>query len=73
MAASKLLFLIAAVWLAVLKVTNAAAIEVESLEKRQDGNKWVSSWTSMPQLVEPNNLPPQPFVRSSHSKGFPSY
>jgi len=23
---------------------------------------WVSTWTSMPQLVEPDNLPPAPFV-----------
>ena len=30
-----------------------------------DGH-WVPTWVSMPQLVEPNNLPPAPFV------GFPA-
>jgi hypothetical protein len=24
---------------------------------------WVNIWTTMPQLVEPANLPPAPFVR----------
>lgn len=24
--------------------------------------KWVTAWTSMPQLVESNNMPPSPFV-----------
>ncbi|EPE28153.1 SGNH hydrolase [Glarea lozoyensis ATCC 20868] len=31
------------------------------LSTRQDTNHWVTSWTSMPQLVEPDNLPPSPF------------
>jgi hypothetical protein len=26
---------------------------------------WVDAWASMPQLTEPANLPPAPFVRSS--------
>jgi hypothetical protein len=26
---------------------------------------WVDAWASMPQLTEPANLPPAPFVRTS--------
>jgi hypothetical protein len=34
------------------------------LAPRQDADwHWVATWTSMPQLVEPNNMPPSPFVR----------
>ncbi|KAH7402781.1 lipolytic protein-like protein G-D-S-L family [Pyrenochaeta sp. MPI-SDFR-AT-0127] len=29
--------------------------------KRQDGFHWINTWTSMPQLVESNNMPPSPF------------
>jgi len=37
--------------------------EVESaLLVARDGEKWVTAWTSMPQLVESNNMPPSPFV-----------
>lgn len=40
-------------------IPNAADV----LEKRQaGGTKWISIWTSMPQLVEQNNLPPSPYV-----------
>lgn len=35
----------------------------DGIVTRQDANHWVSAWTSMPQLVEPDNLPPAPFVR----------
>lgn len=39
-------------------IPNAADV----LEKRQaGGTKWISIWTSMPQLVEQNNLPPSPY------------
>ncbi|KAF2192446.1 lipolytic enzyme [Zopfia rhizophila CBS 207.26] len=38
---------------------NARAIE--GTEKRQDGFHWVDTWTSMPQLVEQNNMPPSQF------------
>ena len=31
------------------------------LEARE-GEHWVATWTSMPQLVESNNMPPSPFV-----------
>jgi hypothetical protein len=36
---------------------------IELLGKRQDGFHWINTWTSMPQLVESNNMPPSPFVR----------
>ncbi|ORY61563.1 SGNH hydrolase-type esterase domain-containing protein [Pseudomassariella vexata] len=40
----------------------ALPTDVESLDKRQaDDSHWVATWTSMPQLVEPANLPPSPF------------
>ena len=29
-----------------------------------DGH-WVDTWAAMPQLTEPTNLPPPPFVRSN--------
>ncbi|KFY05324.1 hypothetical protein O988_00060 [Pseudogymnoascus sp. VKM F-3808] len=35
----------------------------KSVKSRQDtGSQWVDTWTSMPQLVEPGNLPPAPFT-----------
>ncbi|KFY43179.1 hypothetical protein V494_02071 [Pseudogymnoascus sp. VKM F-4513 (FW-928)] len=37
--------------------------EKQNVQTRQDtGSKWVDTWTSMPQLVEPGNLPPAPFT-----------
>jgi hypothetical protein len=35
---------------------------IETVEARQEGFHWVNTWTSMPQLVEPGNMPPAPFV-----------
>ncbi|KAF4624200.1 hypothetical protein G7Y89_g13973 [Cudoniella acicularis] len=44
----------------------AAAVVRKGLEERQDaGTHWVDTWTSMPQLVEPDNLPPAPYKGSS--------
>lgn len=38
-------------------------LDTEKLKQRQDADShWVATWTSMPQLVEQNNLPPSPFV-----------
>ncbi|KAI0855470.1 SGNH hydrolase-type esterase domain-containing protein [Xylaria cubensis] len=38
-------------------------LDVEKLQRRQDADShWVATWTSMPQLVEQNNLPPSPFT-----------
>jgi hypothetical protein len=31
--------------------------------KEEKDSHWVNIWTAMPQLVEPANLPPVPFVR----------
>jgi hypothetical protein len=44
-----------------------AALAVFSVEarphgKKQDDSHWVAAWTSMPQLVESNNMPPSQFV-----------
>ncbi|PSN70200.1 SGNH hydrolase [Corynespora cassiicola Philippines] len=33
-----------------------------TIDKRQDGHHWINTWTSMPQLVEPNNMPPSQFT-----------
>ncbi|KAK8044495.1 hypothetical protein PG993_004519 [Apiospora rasikravindrae] len=39
------------------------ALDPNYLQARQDDDAhWVASWTSMPQLVEQNNLPPASFV-----------
>ena len=40
------------------------------VEKRQTDYHWVDTWTSMPQLVEPDNLPPSPFVKASTQDPF---
>lgn len=51
--------------LAIVWAASALAIPTgEGLRERQDDNQWVVTWTSMPQEVEPGNLPPSPFVRS---------
>jgi hypothetical protein len=49
---------------AVLLILSPAAdgLAIGSHDKRQDGYHWINTWTSMPQLVEPNNMPPSPFV-----------
>lgn len=49
--------------LTLLALTTRAA-SAPSFQKRQNesDHHWVPTWTSMPQLVEPNNLPPAPFV-----------
>ncbi|KFY18489.1 hypothetical protein V493_08574 [Pseudogymnoascus sp. VKM F-4281 (FW-2241)] len=46
-----------------LQVAGTALPMGQIVESRQEtGNKWVDTWTSMPQLVEPGNLPPPPFT-----------
>ena len=56
--------------LTLLALTTTAA-SLPSHQKRQNESDyhWVPTWTSMPQLVEPNNLPPAPFVRLNPSLG----
>ncbi|KAH8645979.1 lipolytic enzyme [Tricladium varicosporioides] len=44
-------------------VLGSALPEID-LGKRQDGYHWVDTWASMPQLVEPDNLPPAPYKTS---------
>ncbi|KAI1493459.1 lipolytic enzyme [Biscogniauxia mediterranea] len=39
----------------------AAPIKHSSLKLRQEDGHWVATWTAMPQLVEPSNMPPSPF------------
>lgn len=50
----------------VFKVALAALVLFQSWTaayvKRQKDNQWVDIWGSMPQLVEPGNLPPAPYV-----------
>jgi len=36
--------------------------DILSVLQAREGEKWVATWTSMPQLVEQNNMPPSPFV-----------
>ncbi|KNE79995.1 MULTISPECIES: SGNH/GDSL hydrolase family protein [Streptomyces] len=54
--------------------TSAPAVAQVSEETRDDrpgkrpkrpaaADRWVNSWTSMPQLTEPHNMPPAPFTR----------
>ena len=43
----------------------SSAAPSTSLEERQDGFHWVDTWTSMPQLVESNNMPPSAFVSTA--------
>ncbi|GKT42877.1 uncharacterized protein ColSpa_03058 [Colletotrichum spaethianum] len=33
----------------------------ENIHRRKEDSRWVATWTSMPQAVEPANLPPSPF------------
>ncbi|KAK1757146.1 SGNH hydrolase-type esterase domain-containing protein [Echria macrotheca] len=41
--------------------TNLNKDELVSLLNPRAGEKWVATWTSMPQLVESSNMPPSPF------------
>ncbi|KAK0652562.1 SGNH hydrolase-type esterase domain-containing protein [Cercophora newfieldiana] len=45
-------------------VTAAPSVQDEKRDvilQAREGEKWVATWTSMPQLVESNNMPPSPF------------
>lgn len=39
-------------------------LPVKSREVEEAETKWGTIWTAAPQLVEPDNLPPEPFVCS---------
>src|SRR3954464_13240392 len=45
-----------------LSATAAAGAVPVSSQHNPSGH-WVNSWTSMPQLTEPRNLPPAPFTQ----------
>ncbi|KFY12897.1 hypothetical protein V491_06617 [Pseudogymnoascus sp. VKM F-3775] len=49
-------------WLT-LPATGSVFSRGKNIESSQaEDGQWVDTWTSMPQLVEPNNLPPSPFT-----------
>jgi hypothetical protein len=39
-----------------------AAAQVDKIRPNPSNGHWVDAWASMPQLTEPANLPPAPFV-----------
>lgn len=45
-------------------VTGLAALGATPAAARSGGEGWVDTWTAMPQLTEPHNLPPAPFTGS---------
>ena len=38
------------------------ALAHRAVKRKHDDDHWVDIWASMPQLTEPANLPPVPFV-----------
>ncbi|PGH13760.1 hypothetical protein AJ79_03459 [Helicocarpus griseus UAMH5409] len=62
---SALLLTLVTTLLVVAEGVNASPIEQGDLAKKAASGvrrgHWVSTWTSMPQLTEPGNLPPEPF------------
>ncbi|RYP43985.1 hypothetical protein DL768_009506 [Monosporascus sp. mg162] len=55
------------IWLALLPYTSAVSVASLGRWARNETDEfhWVATWTSMPQLVEPHNLPPEPFTSTS--------
>ncbi|KAK4173807.1 SGNH hydrolase-type esterase domain-containing protein [Triangularia setosa] len=53
------LLLLSAQWASAIPT---AELDERELDARQEDNHWVATWTSMPQLVEPNNMPPSQFT-----------
>lgn len=43
----------------------AHGLAIDGINRREDANHWINTWTSMPQLVEPNNMPPSPYSSGS--------
>src|SRR3954452_6386004 len=58
---SALAAVLSTIWL-VATAGSSVLPHAKILATRQTGYKWVDTWTSMPQLVEPANLPESPFV-----------
>jgi hypothetical protein len=46
---------------------NAIASGKRAIRPNPSNGHWIDAWASMPQLTEPANLPPAPFVRLSSS------
>ncbi|KAI2617849.1 SGNH hydrolase [Hypoxylon sp. NC1633] len=44
------------------------ALPAGNVQRQEEDSHWVATWTSMPQLVEPNNMPPSPFSGSAAFK-----
>ena len=63
--------------LVVLLVGAAVSVQGNAIVTKRDHNTgvrpnpsnghWIDAWASMPQLTEPANLPPAPFVRTSYN------
>ncbi|KAL0935654.1 lipolytic enzyme [Colletotrichum truncatum] len=50
------------IFLALLWAVSVASVPTSHhVQERQDDSHWVVTWTSMPQEVEQNNVPPSPF------------
>lgn len=49
-------------YLAVLACIAAAAAEPFDNVPRNGDGRWITTWVAMPQLTEPANLPPAPYV-----------
>jgi hypothetical protein len=47
------------------KAHGSAHVAKRSIHPNPSNGHWVDAWASMPQLTEPANLPPAPFVRST--------
>ncbi|KAI1104979.1 SGNH hydrolase [Jackrogersella minutella] len=47
---------------------SATARPTCNFARQDEDSHWVATWTSMPQLVEPNNMPPSPFSGSAAFK-----
>ncbi|KKA18560.1 Lysophospholipase L1-like esterase [Rasamsonia emersonii CBS 393.64] len=44
---------------------NASVVSINNARLKKSGWHWVDTWTAMPQLTEPANLPPPPFNGSA--------
>lgn len=44
-------------------VLEPARLPKRAIEPTPSNGHWIDTWASMPQLTEPSNLPPAPFVR----------
>lgn len=56
-----LLILVITIFISVCGIDAAPSVSSATTWK-ESSSRWVDIWTSMPQLTEPANLPPVPFV-----------